>query len=788
MRLLKRNSAGEIGLTKYYGGDDVPQYAILSHTWGPEEVLFKEMSDGTGKSKFGYEKITFCAEQAWRDGLQFCWIDTCCIDKTNSTELQEAINSMFRWYRDAAKCYVYLSDVSRHTWEAPFRDSRWFARGWTLQELIAPASVEFFSREGAHLGNKSSLEQDIHKITGIPVNALRGSPPSDFSVSERLAWMDKRETTRQEDKAYALLGLFDVYMPLIYGEGRENALKRLREEIGKALKGERVRHARIGVVSRTLTAAVGVPEDSAKDDACLADLRNTDPRDDKRRIEQTKGGLLEDSYRWILDHDDFQRWRLDEHPRLLWIKGDPGKGKTMLLCGTIDALSPSTKLQDSKAGALLSYFFCQATDARINRATAVVRGLIYLLVQQQRSLIRHVREPYEHAGKELFQDANAWTALCKILGNILRDPAADCVYLVVDALDECHVDDLPKLLDLIVQHSTLPRVKWIVSSRNWPQIEQRLTADAARTRLSLEIQQNAEQIARAVDAYIEASISGLPSMQDNEALQARVRSVMRQRADGTFLWVSLVIAELRNANSWEVEQIINEMPEGLTELYRRIVGQIQQLKRGNPELCRVVLLAIITAYRPLSLHELGVLSGLPKQMAGRTKDVEALVKMCGSLLTLQGGAVYVVHQSAKDFLVNEALGSFLSAETSQVHHDLFVRSLQVLCSELRRDMYGLRHPGFPVDQIKRPDPDPLATAAYSCVYWANHLDASKTSLENDDLRDGGKIHKFLDNKYMYWLEALGLLGSLSEGVLALSKLNILLVRLAPFSLYCGMYL
>jgi hypothetical protein len=354
------------------------------------------------------------------------------------------------------------------------------------------------------------------------------------------------------------------------------------------------------------------------------------------------------------------------------------------------------------------------------------------------------------------------------------------VYLIVDALDECHTDDLPKLLDLIVQHSALPRVKWIVSSRDWLLIERRLREVAARTMLSLEIQQNTKQVARAVDAYIEASISRVPSMQDDEDLQARVRSVMRQRADGTFLWVSLVIEELRKANSWEVEQIVDEVPEGLTELYSRMVGQIQQLKRGNPELCRLVLLAVITAYRPLSLLELGVLSGLPKQIAGRTKDVEALVKMCRSLLTVQGGAVYVVHQSAKDFLVNEVSGSFLSAEINQVHHDLFVRSLQVMCSELRRDIYGLQHPGFPVDQITRPDPDPLARAAYSCVYWADHLGASTTGPENDGLRDGGKIHSFLENKYLQWLEALGLLGSLSEGVLAISKLNILLVgRVSP---------
>jgi hypothetical protein len=155
---------------------------------------------------------------------------------------------MFRWYQDAAQCYVYLSDVLRprsdsadkssEPWESAFRKSTWFTRGWTLQELIAPASVDFFSKEGELLGNKASLERSICEITGIPVNALRGSPLSDFSVAERMSWAERRETTRKEDQAYSLLGIFDVYMPLIYGEGKEHAFKRLRELINAHSRGK----------------------------------------------------------------------------------------------------------------------------------------------------------------------------------------------------------------------------------------------------------------------------------------------------------------------------------------------------------------------------------------------------------------------------------------------------------------------------------------------------------------------------------------------------------------------
>jgi hypothetical protein len=242
MRLLEYNNDGEFSLTKDFG-DDIPKYAILSHTWraDTEEVTFQDLINGTGKDKAGYDKIRFCGEQARRDSLQYSWVDTCCIDKSNNNELAEAINSMFRWYRNAIKCYVYLSDVSRNDdepWESEFRKSRWFTRGWTLQELIAPKSVEFFSKDWEQLGNKAFLEQYISEITGIPNKALQGVPLSDFSVTERMSWAEQRETTRKEDQAYSLLGIFDVYMPLIYGEGKEHAFKRLREVINEPPKGK----------------------------------------------------------------------------------------------------------------------------------------------------------------------------------------------------------------------------------------------------------------------------------------------------------------------------------------------------------------------------------------------------------------------------------------------------------------------------------------------------------------------------------------------------------------------
>jgi WD40 repeat protein len=241
MRFLKFHDSGELSLVER-DNDNIPAYAILSHTWGAdsEEVTFKDLEQGTGIHKPGYAKIRFCAKQADKDGLRFFWVDTCCINKADLTELSEAINSMFRWYRESTRCYVYLSDVPNpadptSTVESAFLSSRWFKRGWTLQELIAPSSVQFFSQAGELLGSRKSRMQQIHQITGIDIEALQGSPPSEFSIEKRALWATGRETKKEEDAAYSLLGIFDIHMSLIYGEGRQRAFDRLQRKVRKSL-------------------------------------------------------------------------------------------------------------------------------------------------------------------------------------------------------------------------------------------------------------------------------------------------------------------------------------------------------------------------------------------------------------------------------------------------------------------------------------------------------------------------------------------------------------------------
>ncbi|KDR68887.1 hypothetical protein GALMADRAFT_39905, partial [Galerina marginata CBS 339.88] len=238
MRLLNVNT---LSVEEFLNEDNCPDYAILSHTWGDGEVSFQQLQTDAAKSMGGYTKIENCCAQAKQGGFEYVWIDTCCIDKTSSAELSEAINSMYRWYQKARICYVFLSDVPSD--EDPsaegskFSLSRWFTRGWTLQELLAPLLVVFYSSDWVEIGTRSSLREEISKITRIPCEVLMSKPLSEISIAQRMSWAAMRQTTKIEDAAYSLLGIFDVNMPTLYGEGWK-AFIRLQLEIIKNSEDE----------------------------------------------------------------------------------------------------------------------------------------------------------------------------------------------------------------------------------------------------------------------------------------------------------------------------------------------------------------------------------------------------------------------------------------------------------------------------------------------------------------------------------------------------------------------
>ncbi len=256
MLLLNVNSYEVV----FHQDSKLPPYAILSHVWGNDEVTLNQLRNSRdemlrlseslsplGDSQDGRSKIIYTCRLAAQEGLEWAWIDTCCIDKSSSAELSEAINSMFKYYQGARVCYAYLVDVeSSQDAQLPgsqFRGSKWFTRGWTLQELLAPSRLLFYGRDWRLIGPVSSLHDAIEKVTGIgKVYLLKDHTPAMFrtaSVATRMSWASKRQTTRPEDQAYCLLGLFDINMPLLYGEGPK-AFLRLQEEILKQSDDETI--------------------------------------------------------------------------------------------------------------------------------------------------------------------------------------------------------------------------------------------------------------------------------------------------------------------------------------------------------------------------------------------------------------------------------------------------------------------------------------------------------------------------------------------------------------------
>ncbi|OHW95965.1 vegetative incompatibility protein het-e-1 [Colletotrichum incanum] len=529
------------------------------------------------------------------------------------------------------------------------------------------------------------------------------------------------------------------------------------------LHGTGIQHAGSGSFSAR-DIYFGPTSDSDRE--FLKDLHVTDPRDDKARIERTKGGLLRDSYRWILDHDDFRRWRDDEQSRLLWIKGDPGKGKTMLLCGIVNELEKM-----SADTHILSYFFCQGTEVRLNNATAVLRGLIYQLLDQEPSLIGRVRKKYDHAGKKLFEDANSWDALSKMLINILEEPSLQNTYLVIDALDECETN-LDQLLHLIIHLSSSSRTKMIVSSRNWLNIEEVLDDATQKVRLSLEL--NQDSISAAVGKYIEYKVNQLVrSKKYDSVTRDAVQQHLTSNANDTFLWVALVCQELADpkVRRWHTRARLHTFPPGLDSLYARMMDHV--FRSNDADLCRQVLSLVSVVYRPLSLTELASLAESLEDFADDAESLEEIIATCGSLLTVREEVVYFVHQSAKDFLLKNESKRIYPCGVTQENRNIALRSLKVMSGILRRDIYNLCAPGFPINQVGPRDPDPLASARYSCVYWVSHLaDGNPAGQEpgGRGLQDDGPAHVFLKQHYLHWLEALSLLRSVSAGILQMSTL------------------
>jgi hypothetical protein len=554
--------------------------------------------------------------------------------------------------------------------------------------------------------------------------------------------------------------------------------------------------------------------DVSSSDQCLRDLLVTDPREDRARIGGEKDTLLRDCYAWILEDASFQRWRTQDASRLLWISGDPGKGKTMMMMGLIaelsrlelsDAITRKNCRLDNSSEPLVSFFFCQNTLSVLNNAVSVLRGLVYMLVTQREDLLRHVQKRYKTAGRQMFEGHNAIYALREVLSDMLDDPSLPPTYLLVDALDEC-TSGLPELLHIITDDSLgqRSRIKWVMTSRNMPEIERYLQPDLLGVKVSLEISK--DHVSKAVAAFVDYKMQRLATaLQYDPELRAEVQQQLCDKAEGTFLWVSLVCRELDGTPLYLMRDVLQALPPGLDPLYKRMMSQIQAQDAMTVQYCRALLQTITLAFRPLQLEELVVAAGLPSDRFSGAQAVLHLVSRCGSFLTVREGVVSFVHLSAKDYLTLRISGRVFGT-IAHKHRQMTERLIDAMDSTLRRDVCGLQKPGARIHEAAVVEciksSSNLPKIAYACEYWTEHLQAAMHLAHNDWLYiffwgflfpllvamgllekastceallvDNGKVHDFFQKHLLNWLEAMSLLQKMPEAITALQKLEAIL--------------
>ncbi|KAI9652510.1 MAG: hypothetical protein M1821_008374, partial [Bathelium mastoideum] len=600
MRLLECESDGRLKFHEFNDGD-VPTYAILSHTWNvdnKEEVSYQDVETGNSESKAGYQKVRFCVQQAAADGLRYFWVDTCCIDKRNNTELSKAITSMFRWYQRAARCYVYLSDVPTQSsntgirqpddaWELAFRKSRWFTRGWTLQELIAPSSVEFFSSEGERLGNKLTLEGTIHDITGIPTNVLIQGLSSDLTVDERMSWAANRHTKEPEDEAYSLLGIFDISMPLLYGEGREKALRRLHEEINKS---RTVSAHYSSIRNDPLVGRRSIPwtfEESHV--ACLRSLcfSALDAR------QNDIAPAHPDTCDWLFETTEFCKWRdrvdLVDHNGVLWLKGKPGVGKSTLMKHTLHYYK-----QEFGDYSVVAYFFNARGEQLEKTALGLLRSMVYQLIQGDNTIRDHFLLRFHE--KQMMQEGGRpeWrmSDLRDFILSAIKQRHLKSTILLVDALDECSESDVRDVVEMLEKLSveavrSKAELRICLSSRHYPSIDM-------KKKLELTVE-NDEQHRRDIIKYITDQF---------EIDDKGTRHAVQEKADGVFLWAVLVVSILNQAvragRVEEIQKTLDNLPGDLEKVFETMLAKDQTHKAETV----LMLQWVLFSPRPLQPEEL----------------------------------------------------------------------------------------------------------------------------------------------------------------------------------------
>lgn len=449
---------------------------------------------------------------------------------------------------------------------------------------------------------------------------------------------------------------------------------------------------------------------------------------------------------------------------LLWIKGGAGKGKTMMSIGLIEQLS---LLQDQST--IVTYFFCQNADDGLNTLEAIIKGLILQLVNQQEELKESLRRRWDTTKERFDEDMTSWRTLWNIFFEMLHQCKCPRVYVVVDALDECQDNGMGDLLKLIVRTGLdyPSKIKWLLTSRPLDSAERELLAGSDQVLVSLEL--NSKHISEAVKTYINYKVTELDRRSTyGPTLRQKIHTELTNKAEDTFLWVSLVCRRLESVHREKALTTVQDLPPGLDDLYQQAMKQLSKGELAVVKGCMRLLKVMMLAYRPMSKAELLSVSGLSNGLV----PVEALVDRCASFVKMRGDTgIEFNHQSARDYLAGQNGQLGLEAEQDYGHGEITLSCLSYLSQQLKPNIVDLPRPNSTRQSMKTNQL--LTSLAYAATFWVRHLnDAKQTMPIHNALAENGEVSKFLSKKSLEWLECLSLLDKLSTAIEASTTLAI----------------
>lgn len=438
----------------------------------------------------------------------------------------------------------------------------------------------------------------------------------------------------------------------------------------------------------------------------LSALLLTRPEIDRKSLIVLKGRRADGTCEWFIRHQRYQEWLADTNIPLLWISGGPGKGKTMLAIYITEVLQPAIDAAEN----VLLYYFCSNRDKNRNTALTILRGIIHQWISLHPHLAHHIKKSFEGTETTKYT-VSSFVSLWRVFLTLLRQSRSSQVVCVLDGLDECEKESLSQLLDAVEnylsnsQHTTKSRLKFIILSRPQPSIletrlghHQQIRLDDSNTEISCD-----------VERYIFAKVTELASEQNlSEEMVAQVQQALLAGADGTFLWVGFVANELLGRSWGKIDQVIHRVPKGLSGVYQRLLQQIEDKEALVPILQWVVLAA-----RPLTVEELTVaVDIMPSGTLTATEVTKNRLKLCGSLVKIEGDVVNLVHESAKEFFQGNQVNmkGISMFHMSQHTH----RNLMRICLAHVERIY--RSPGT-VDERSSHE----SLMLYASQYWPMHF-------------------------------------------------------------------